>query len=111
MLSETIDDPGAARSRARSSANAVRKVIRYPVTRRLMLSVPLIVIVSLVTFLLVSLAPSDAARQILGNNASQAQYALLRHRLGLDLPLYARYWRWLTHALRGDLGTSFVTGQ
>jgi peptide/nickel transport system permease protein len=89
----------------------LRRLVRFPVVRRLLLSAPLVVIVSVVTFLLTSLAPSDAARQILGNNASLAQYARLRHRLGLDLPLYERYWRWLTHALHGDLGTSFVTGQ
>jgi peptide/nickel transport system permease protein len=74
--------------------------------RRLALSVPLLVIVPTVTFTLVALIPGDLARTILGTDASQAQYQQLRRSLGLDEPLDARYWQWLAHAVRGNLGTS-----
>jgi peptide/nickel transport system permease protein len=76
------------------------------VVRRVALAVPLVFVVSTLTFILLALTPSDAAKQILGLRATPAAYARLRHALGTDKPLYAQYWHWLTHAMRGDLGTS-----
>jgi peptide/nickel transport system permease protein len=91
------------------------RVVRHPVTRivvrRLALAVPLLLVVSALSFLLLSLAPGDAANQILGPHATADQYAALRRSLGLNLPLYDQYWHWLRHALTGDLGTSLITGQ
>src|SRR4029077_17439217 len=68
-------------------------------------------VVSVLSFVLLSLAPGDAANQILGPHATPEQYAALRHALGLNLPVYEQYWHWLRHALSGDLGTSLITGQ
>ncbi len=79
-------------------------------TRWLTGAVPLVLGVSLITFLLTSLVPGDAARTILGANASPAQVRALDHALGLDRPLPVRYWQWLTHALHGDLGHSVTSG-
>jgi peptide/nickel transport system permease protein len=79
--------------------------------RRLLMAVPLLFVVSALSFVLVSLTPGDAARQILGINASPEEYAKVRHQLRLDQPLYDQYWHWLSHAVRGDLGASFISGE
>ena len=81
------------------------------VVRRLLLAVPLLFVVSALSFVLVSLTPGDVARQILGQDAPQSAVLSLRHQLGIDQPLYEQYWRWLTHALSGDFGASVFTGQ
>lgn len=65
--------------------------------------------VSLLTFVLVSVTPGDAAREILGVQAPPEAYAKLRAALGLDLPLQEQYWNWLSHAATGDFGSSLFT--
>lgn len=80
------------------------------VARRLLMSVPLLFVVSLLTFLLQAVTPGDTARSILGENYTPQAYAQLRRQLGLDQPLLVQYGRWLGHALRGDLGVSPVSG-
>jgi peptide/nickel transport system permease protein len=79
--------------------------------RRLALSLPLLIIVPTVTFLLAALIPGDVARTILGADASQAQYLQLRQSLGLNQPLLTRYFDWLGNALHGNLGTSLFWQQ
>jgi peptide/nickel transport system permease protein len=79
--------------------------------RRLALSLPLLVIVPTVTFLLAALIPGDVARTILGADATQAQYLQLRQSLGLNEPLLTRYFTWLGNALHGNLGTSLFWQQ
>jgi peptide/nickel transport system permease protein len=81
------------------------------IARRLALSVPLLLIVTASTFVLVALIPGDAARTIVGGNGTEAQYEALRHALGLDQSLPARFWEWLEHAVQGDLGTSLFGGE
>lgn len=81
------------------------------VLRRLVLALPLLFVVSVLTFVLTTLAPGDAATTILGAAATPAAVAALRSRLGLDDPLWAQYWHWLTAAVRGDLGESLTTSQ
>src|ERR1051325_1956073 len=81
------------------------------ISRRVLLAVPLFFVVTALSFVLVSLTPGNAAQQILGIYAPRDEYDKLRHSLGLDLPLYEQYWRWLTHALRGDLGSSLFTSE
>jgi peptide/nickel transport system permease protein len=81
------------------------------VVRRLLLAVPLLFVVSVSSFLLVSLIPGDPAQQILGVDAPPEAYDKLRHELGLDQPLYQQYWHWLSNALHGDLGTSLFNSE
>ncbi len=88
-----------------------RHRILWIVVRRLILALPLLFVVSALSFLLVSLAPGDPALSILGVTAPPEAYEKLRHALGLDLPLYQQYWRWLSRALSGDLGTSLFNGE
>lgn len=80
------------------------------IVRRLLISVPLVVFVSLLTFLLEALTPGDTARVILGNNYTPAAYAQLRHQLGLDQSVLVQYWHWLVGALHGNLGVSPISG-
>src|SRR5438309_8106116 len=81
------------------------------VARRLLYLVPVLVAVSMLTFLIASLLPGDLADVILGNDAEPDKVAALRHDLGLDLPIWWRYLGWLGHILQGDFGRSFRTGQ
>jgi peptide/nickel transport system permease protein len=67
--------------------------------------------VSMTSFVLVALIPGDPARAIVGTEGNDATYRQLRKAMGLDLPLYQQYWRWLRHALGGDLGASLATAQ
>lgn len=81
------------------------------VLKRLTLAIPLLFIVSILTFVIVSLIPGDPAVRILGGTATPEAYAELNERLGLTQPLPARYWTWLSGVLRGDLGESIFTHQ
>ncbi|WP_116948279.1 ABC transporter permease [Jiangella endophytica] len=87
------------------------------IARRLSVSVLLILLISFLTFVLQSLAPGDVAKTILNSGSGQLgggytdeQYQELRRALGLDQPLLVQYWDWLSHAIRGDLGVSPVSG-
>ncbi len=81
------------------------------VARRLLYLVPVLVAVSLLTFLIASLLPGDLAYVILGDQATPEKVEALRHDMGLDQPIWWRYISWLGHVLEGDFGRSFRTGQ
>lgn len=80
------------------------------VLRRLLMSIPLIVFVSMLTFLLEAFAPGDLARTILGQHYTPEGYAQVRQELGLDQPLPVQYWRWLEGVLHGNFGVSPISG-
>ena len=65
--------------------------------------------VSLITFSISHLIPGDPARLIAGDRATDAIVENIRHQLGLDLPLYQQYGRYMLDLLHGDLGTSIRT--
>lgn len=67
--------------------------------------------VLLVTFLVSHLIPSDVARLIAGNQASEEVVTEIRTRMGLDQPLPVQFWRYLTQLAKGDLGISTRTQQ
>lgn len=81
------------------------------VLRRLALSVPLLLVVSLLTFVLVAFIPGDPAVRILGAGHTAAEYHKLDRQLGLTEPVLTQYWHWLDHALHGSLGTSLFSLQ
>ena len=81
------------------------------VARRLLYLVPVLLAVSLLTFLIASLLPGDLAYTILGDQATPENVAALRHDMGLDQPIWWRYLSWLGNVLQGDFGRSFRTGQ
>src|SRR5258706_3662270 len=81
------------------------------VARKFLYLVPVLIAVSLLTFLIASLLPGDLATTILGDQATPENLAALRHDMGLDQPIWFRYFSWLGHVLQGDFGRSFRTWQ
>lgn len=79
---------------------------RY-VIRRLVMAIPVIVGISILTFVLAYLLPADPARMYAGPNASVETVNNIRHQLGLDRPFYEQYLRYVWRALHGDLGYSY----
>jgi peptide/nickel transport system permease protein len=79
--------------------------------RRLLLLVPTLFLASLVIFAIITLAPGDPVRMMLGTQATPAEVAAERARLGLDRPVPVRYAIWMAHVLRFDLGRSQVNNQ
>src|SRR3954467_13746195 len=79
--------------------------------QRLLYLLPVLLAVTLLTFLIASLLPGDLAYVILGDQATPEKVEALRHDMGLDQPVLWRYLSWLGHVLQGDFGRSFRTGQ
>ncbi|AYR23964.1 ABC transporter permease [Herbaspirillum rubrisubalbicans] len=76
--------------------------------QRLLLSLPTLLLVSMVVFSLLAVLPGDPVAAILGMEATPEAAAALRLKLGLDDPLLVQYGRWLWAVLHGDLGRSFI---
>jgi len=76
-------------------------------------SLVVLVIMSFVIYALIGLMPGDPIDLMISAdpNMTAADAAALRELYGLDLPIYERYWNWLTTALSGDLGYSRLFGQ
>jgi peptide/nickel transport system permease protein len=72
----------------------------------LLLSVVVIFLVTVLSFLIIQIIPGDPASIMLGSEASREQIADLRHELYLDRPLVVQYWHWVSNAVTGDLGKS-----
>jgi len=81
------------------------------ILRRVLNLVPLLLILTVIVFLLVEIAPGDPAAIIAGPDASPDAIAAIRGELGLDRPLHERYLAYVGNAIQGDLGTSFVTSE
>lgn len=79
--------------------------------RRLVSAVPILLIVSLVVFALIELAPGDPAVALAGDNPTPERVAEIRDELQLDDPMLVRYGRWLGDVVQGDLGDSLHTTQ
>jgi peptide/nickel transport system permease protein len=85
------------------------KLARY-VVRRLLLLVPVLLGVSIFTFVLIRVLPGDPVRTVMPQTATAADIVAARHRFGLDQPIIVQYWIWLRDLLHGKLGDSFQTG-
>jgi len=81
------------------------------ILRRIMQLVPVLLGVTLLTFLLFNLLPGNMALAILGPDASAEAIAHLQEKLGLNQPIMLRYLQWLGHVLTGDFGWSEVQAQ
>jgi peptide/nickel transport system permease protein len=85
------------------------------IARRVLYLLPIWIGISLLAYMTIDLAPGDPAQVILlrqtGEIPSPEVVQRLRGELGLDDPLPVRYGRWMAGVARGDLGTSFRTGQ
>jgi peptide/nickel transport system permease protein len=86
-------------------------MLRY-VLKRLLQMLPMLLIVSVISFFIVKLAPGDPLVALKMNpTVSQKTIDMERQRLGLDQPLPVQYWRWVSHAATGDLGESYTYKQ
>jgi peptide/nickel transport system permease protein len=93
---------------------ALAAVLTHPLLRfaafRIVATIPLVLLVVTVSFLLIQLAPGDPVSILMGEgNPSDAQVAELRERLGLDQPFYVQLFSYVLSVLRGDLGYSYVS--
>ena len=79
--------------------------------RRLLVSIPLLGVVSFLVFSLIVLVPGDPAVALAGPEPTPEAIQAVRTSLGLDDPFLVQYWHWLTDALHGDLGVSLFTSQ
>jgi peptide/nickel transport system permease protein len=79
--------------------------------RRLLLTLPTLLLVALAVFTLMRLIPGDPVQLMLGDTADAAQVAEQRARMGLDAPLPVQFGRWTAAVLQGDLGRSITDSQ
>ncbi|MFY1698366.1 MULTISPECIES: ABC transporter permease [unclassified Solwaraspora] len=77
---------------------------------RLAVSVPVLLMVSVLSFGLLRFAPGDPARLRVGLEATPEAVEAMRRQLGLDRSVVVQYFSWLGDLLRGDLGTSYASG-
>jgi peptide/nickel transport system permease protein len=77
------------------------------VARRLLATIPVLAMVAVFVFLMLRLTPGDPAAIIAGDNATSAQIAEIRERLGLSRPILEQFVIWIGNLLQGDLGESF----
>ena len=85
-------------------------MLRY-IQRRLLMLLPVLLGISVIVFLVMHLAPGDPALILAGPTATASEIAAIREKLGLNEPIYVQYWRFLSNALRGDLGESVQSGE
>jgi peptide/nickel transport system permease protein len=77
------------------------------ILRRIAATVPVMLIVAVLVFLMLRLTPGDPAAVIAGDNANAEQIAAIRTRLGLDQPIVVQFFIWFGQILHGDFGESF----
>ena len=85
-------------------------MLRY-ILQRVLIFIPTLFGITVISFVVIAMAPGDAATAMLaegGEMAKAAQLADLRTKYGLDDPLPIRYARWIGQLLRGNLGTSLI---
>jgi peptide/nickel transport system permease protein len=76
------------------------------VIRRVLATVPVMLVVSVIVFMLIHLAPGDPVLLIVGDFATPEQIAQTRVALGLDQPLWHQFYVWTRNVLGGDFGVS-----
>jgi len=85
-------------------------MIQYALKRILYL-IPVFIGVTFFTFLIFLVVPGDPVRLALGQHPNPDLQQKIEHELGMDLPWYIRYFRYVGKAVQGDLGTSIRTGE
>lgn len=81
------------------------------VLRRLLQTIPTLIIASILIWMIVFALPGDPAIAMAGENAPPEMIEYERQRMGLDRPLLAQYLTWMGNVLQGDLGQSYITGE
>ncbi len=85
-------------------------MINY-IIRRLLLTIPTIIGIITITFLLMYVVPGDPVRILMGQRGDPETIAMIRKQMGLDDPLPVQYFRFLGNILRGDFGRSYATNR
>ncbi len=80
-------------------------MVKY-IFKRICYLLPVLAVVAIVDFVIIHLTPGDPAAVMLGSDATDADLAKLREQLGLNLPIYVQFGRWLWGVLHGNLGWS-----
>ncbi|MFD2205355.1 ABC transporter permease [Kiloniella antarctica] len=78
------------------------------IARRFFEAMIILLGITIVTYMLLYLFPADPVRQIAGRSATPETVNNIRQQLGLDLPVYEQYWRYLTSLVQGDFGRSYI---
>jgi peptide/nickel transport system permease protein len=78
--------------------------------RRVLITIPVLITLSVFVFLLIRLVPGDPVRTMLGFRATPENVAAIREELGLDEPLHTQYTAWLADIFHGDFGSDYVSG-
>lgn len=81
------------------------------IVRRILATVPMLIGISIVSFMLLHALPGDPTSVLLGQRATEANKRELRQRLGLDQPLPTQYARYVSDMAQGDFGESHRTDQ
>ncbi|GGJ71289.1 ABC transporter permease [Streptomyces brasiliensis] len=81
------------------------------VLKRTATAIVLLMVVSVLSFVLISLTPGDEARAIVGLGGTHEQYLHVRAELGLDKSPPEQYWQWLTRAVHGNFGETLTTSE
>ncbi len=85
-------------------------MLRYTLNR-VLLFIPILIGLSILTFVYIHLIPGDPVQAMVGPSGSPELVAQVRHEFGLDRPVYVQYLNWVGGALHGDLGISFRSRQ
>ncbi len=81
------------------------------IARKIIAVIPVLFLVSVILFTIISLLPGDAAMGVIGESVNQEDLGRIRTELGLDKPIYERYADWLGKVLQGDLGRALKSRQ
>ncbi len=80
------------------------------ILKKILTAIPVLLIVSIVLFTLLTVMPGDAADSMAIGDATAAEIEELRESMGLNDPAYVQYLRWLKNVLKGDFGVSLLNG-
>ena len=79
--------------------------------KRLISTIPLLLVISFVVFMFIHMIPGDPARLVAGQDATKEDVAVVREQLGLDEPLFVQYGKYMKGLFTGDLGNSIKNGK
>jgi len=82
------------------------------ITRRILIAIPVLLLITMVMYGIVTLAPGDPVDMLIGmQDMAPDEIEHLREQLGLNQPVYIRYFNWLGQLLQGNLGYSYMDHQ
>ncbi|TEA79023.1 ABC transporter permease [Allopusillimonas ginsengisoli] len=79
------------------------------IAKRLIATIPVMLMVAIVVFAILRLTPGDPAALLAGDLATPDQLRQIRHSMGLDEPLYIQFVHWIVQLLQGNLGVSLIS--